>query len=63
MGLETPDDVASRLGSYIAISGGLDAARRLFAAYADIGADDVRDAAERYFDERRRTVGVLRAKQ
>lgn len=63
MGLETPDDVASRLGSYIAISGGLDAARRLFAAYADIGADDVRDAAERYFDERRRTVGVLRAQQ
>jgi zinc protease len=63
MGLSTPDGVAGRLAPYIAIGGGLGGVRDLYAAYAHVGADDIRDAAEHYFDERHRTIGVLGARQ
>jgi zinc protease len=62
MGLETPGDVASRLARHIAIAGGLEGINRLYAAYAQITPDDVRQAANTYFLDARRTVGTLRAR-
>jgi zinc protease len=63
MGLETPDQVAQRLARHIAISGGLEDIGRLYTAYADVTAEDVRDAARAYFVTGERTVGVLRSAQ
>ncbi len=61
MGLETPDGVANRLARHIAISGGLSGIEALYAAYEAIEPEDVMRAAERYFSQQRRTVGILRA--
>ncbi|HEX9877253.1 MAG TPA: pitrilysin family protein [Gammaproteobacteria bacterium] len=61
MGLETPDAVARGLARSVAVSGGLDDLEAVYAAYAEVTPEDVRRAAQRYFDPNRRTVGVLRA--
>ena len=61
MGLETPDGVAGRLARHIAITGGLSGIEALYAAYEAIEPEDVMHAAERYFSQQRRTVGILRA--
>jgi len=63
MGLETPDAVASQLARHISIGGGLEGVEALYAAYEQIGPEDVQRAAREYFSAARRTVGVLRAKQ
>ncbi len=63
MGLETPDAVARGLARIIAITGGIEAVDALYAAYETITPEDVREAARRYLDSSRRTVGVLRAEQ
>jgi zinc protease len=63
MGLETPDAVAQRLARHIAISGGLEGVEDLYAAYANVTAEDVREAAREYFVPKQRTVGVLRSAQ
>ncbi|HEY3517323.1 MAG TPA: pitrilysin family protein, partial [Gammaproteobacteria bacterium] len=62
MGLETPDDVASRVAQFIALSGGLGGLDQLYATYASITPDDVQMAAERYLEPERRTVAVLRSR-
>jgi zinc protease len=61
MGLETPDAVARGLSRMIAVSGGLEAIEALYGAYETVTAEEVRDAARRYLDTSRRTVGILRA--
>jgi zinc protease len=61
MGLETPDAVARGLARIVSISGGLEGIEALYSAYATISPEDIRAAAERYFDPNRRTIGVLRA--
>jgi len=63
MGLETPDQVAQQLARHIAISGGLEGIERLYAAYAGVTAEDVREAARAYFVPGERTIGVLRSAQ
>jgi zinc protease len=63
MGLETPNAVAGELARQIALSGGLDGIERLFAAYAEVTAAEVREAARAYLVPERRTVGVLRSAQ
>jgi zinc protease len=63
MGLETPDAVAQRLARHIAISGGLEGVENLYAAYANVTPEDVREAARKYFLPAQRTVGVLRSAQ
>ena len=63
MGLQTPDAVANRLAHFIALSGGLDGVRALYATYAELTPDDVQRAAQTYFVAAHRTVGVLRARQ
>jgi len=61
MGLETPDAVARGLSRIVAITGGIEAVEALYRAYETVTPEDVRDAARRYLDASRRTVGVLRA--
>jgi zinc protease len=63
MGLQTPDAVAQRLAQFVALTGDLDGVRRLYATYANVTPTDVQRAAAEYFDDARRTVGVLRARQ
>jgi zinc protease len=63
MGLTTPDSVAARVAQFIALDGDLSGLDRLHATYAAITPGDVRTAAERYLDARRRTVGVVRARR
>jgi len=62
MGLQTPDDVASHVAQFIALSGDLKGLDQLYATYAAITPDDVQMAAERYLEPERRTVGVLRSR-
>jgi zinc protease len=62
MGLQTPDDLASRVAQFIALSGDLTGLDRLHATYAAITPADVQTAARLYLDPERRTVGVLRAR-
>ena len=61
MGLETPDAVARGLSRLIAVSGDLEPIETLYRAYETVTAEEVRDAARRYFDESRRTIGILRS--
>ena len=60
MGLQTPDDVASHVAQFIALSGDLEGLDQLYATFAAITPDDVQMAAERYLAPERRTIGVLR---
>jgi zinc protease len=62
MGLTTPDSVAARVAQFIAVGGDLSGLDRLHATYAAITPADVRAAAERFLDPRRRTIGVLRSR-
>jgi zinc protease len=62
MSLQTPDDVASRVALFIALSGDLKGLDQLYATYAAITPDDVQMAADRYLEPERRTVGVLRSR-
>lgn len=59
MNLDTPDRVASALSRIVAITGGVEAIDRLYAAYDEITPEDVRDAARHYLVPERRTVGLL----
>jgi zinc protease len=63
MSLQTPDVAANRLAHFIALSGNLDGVRKLYETYANVTSDDVHRAAVEYLDVKRRTVGVLRARQ
>jgi zinc protease len=63
MGLETPDDVAARLARHIAIAGGLEGIDHLYAGYAEVTPQDVQAAANAYFIDAHRTVGMLRARR
>jgi zinc protease len=60
MQLETPDAVAESFARPIALSGGLSDHEALYAAYARVTPDDIRDAANAILIEGGRTVGLLR---
>jgi zinc protease len=63
MSLQTPDVAAGRLAQFIALTGNLDGVRSLYDTYAAVTPEDVQRAAVEYLDAKRRTVGVLRARQ
>ncbi len=63
MNLDTPSHVARRLARLIAVTGGIDAADELYAAYGRVTPEDVQTAANEYFVPERRTVAVLRGDQ
>jgi predicted Zn-dependent peptidase len=62
MGLQTPEEVASRVTQFIALSGDLAVLDRLYATFALVTPADVQAAAEQYLRNERRTVGVLRSR-
>jgi len=61
MQLETPDSVADAFARPIAIDGDLDGLEALYATYASLTPEDVRNAAREVFSTERRTVGLLRS--
>jgi zinc protease len=63
MGLQTPDSVAGRVATFVALHGDLAGLDRLYATYAAITPADIHAAVERYLATERRTVGVLRTRQ
>jgi zinc protease len=59
MELDTPDQIAARLARYIGVTGGIDAVNQLFASYAAVTPDELRDAAAALLKKERRTIAVL----
>ncbi len=60
MGLETPGQVAAGLARIIALTGGVEAVDELYATIEHLTPEDIRAAAQRYLDNTRRTVLVLK---
>jgi zinc protease len=59
MGLDTPDRVAGGLARISAISGDIETVNTLYSAYDSVTAEDILNAARKYFIPQRRTVVVL----
>jgi len=57
--LDTPGNVASRLARTIAITGGIEAVDQLYSTMDMITPEDIREAAQKYLQNERRTVLVL----
>jgi len=60
MNLDTPETVGSRLTRIIAVTGGIEAVDRLYDTMAAVTAEDIRAAAQKYLEKKRRTVLVLK---
>jgi len=60
MNLDTPEKVAGRLATTIALTGGIEAIDQLYAEIDRVTPDDIMAAARRYFTPERRTVVVLK---
>jgi zinc protease len=60
MNLDTPDAVTRTLARIVALTGGVEAVDTLYATYEQVTPEDVREAARRYFQDRGRTVAILR---
>lgn len=62
MNLDTPDNVAGNLARIIAITGGVDAVDTYFKTMNDLTKDDIKTAANTYFNPAGRTVALLTGK-
>lgn len=60
--VETPDDVADLVGSFLAVSGTVDALPEYLAALAAVTKEDVVEVARAYFTEKRRFVVTVAPK-
>ncbi len=60
MSLDTPGNVAQNLSRYIALTGGIEAIDTLFATYDALTPEDLRAAANMFYVQEQRTIGVLR---
>ena len=60
MGLDTPGRTAGGLARTIALTGGIEAIDALYETLASVTPEDIRAAANRYLQEERRTVLVLK---
>ncbi|MBO8132121.1 MAG: insulinase family protein [Candidatus Marinimicrobia bacterium] len=58
--LDSPDHVAGRLARFIAITGGVDCIDRMFNTLEKIEPEDIKEAAEYYFDSAKRTIVLLK---
>lgn len=63
MGLDSSDKVAGALARIIAVTGGIEAIDRLYETIESITPEDVRRAAEKFYQPNRRTVMVLRGEK
>ncbi len=62
-GLDTPQKVAAALARYVAMTGGIDVVDRLYAEYEKITPDDLRRAAQQYYQPQRCTIAVLKGEK
>ncbi|MEM6796552.1 MAG: pitrilysin family protein [Acidobacteriota bacterium] len=62
MALDTPESVAGSLAQQISLTGTLEGVETYYETLAKVTPADVQQAAEAYFDAKRRTVAVLRGK-
>ncbi len=60
MDLDTPEKVAEAFSRYVAVTGGIEAVEKLFAASDQITPQDIMHAAGKYFVPERRTMIVLK---
>jgi zinc protease len=60
MALDSPEKTAAALARFVALTGGIDTVNALYAAYQRVAPEDIRDAAQTYYQPRRCTVAVLR---
>ncbi|MCP3979849.1 MAG: insulinase family protein [bacterium] len=60
MGLDTPDRVAGQMARIVAITGGVAAVDEYYGTLDAVTAEDVQAAAQRYLENKRRTVAVLK---
>ena len=63
MELDTPEKVAEALSRYVAVTGGIEAVDRLFAASDRVTPADIMHAAGKYFVPERRTTIVLKGEE
>jgi zinc protease len=63
MGLDTPDKVAGGLARFVALTGGIDIVDRLYTKLDNVQAEDIVNAAKKYFVPERRTVVLLKGAQ
>jgi zinc protease len=61
--METPKDVAAELAQLAAVTGGISAIDELDVTLGKVTPESIRAAAQRLFDNRRRTVATLREKK
>lgn len=63
MGLDTPDRVAGGLARFVALTAGIEIVDQLYAELDLVTAQDIMNAANKYFTPERRTVVVLKGAQ
>jgi zinc protease len=63
MDLDSPDSVAGMVAHAIGVAGSIEAVARLRKTMDAVTAEDVRAAAQKYLDQNRRTVAILREKK
>jgi predicted Zn-dependent peptidase len=63
MGLDTPGRVAGGLARLIALTGGIEAVDELYNTLATLTPEDIRVAANRYLQNERRTVLILKGEK
>lgn len=61
--LDSPDHVAEAMARYIALTGGIDTVNQLYAEYDKITPEDLRRAAQEYYQSQRCTVAVLKGEK
>lgn len=61
--LDSPNRVAEALVRYIAMSGGIEAVDQLYAQYDLVTAEDIRRAAQQYYQPKQRTIAVLKGEK
>jgi zinc protease len=63
MGLDSSDKVAGALARIIALTGGIEAVDKLYDAIDRVTPEEIRHAAEKYYQSNRRTVMVLKGEK
>jgi zinc protease len=63
MGLDTPDNVAGGMARLVALTGGIDIVDELYGRLETVTAQDIMNAAARYFTPERRTVVTVKGAQ
>lgn len=63
MELSSPADVAGNIAHQVGVTGSIEAIEQLYRTIAQVTAEDVQAAAEKYLSQNRRTVAVLREKK